>query len=90
MIKQAAHHITLMVLSFVMANFLFFSIMNINSLRRRRKLIMASVKFKLQNQHRLQSTVKKKTYYGKCKIQTPKPTPATIHCEEEENLLWQV
>jgi len=52
---------------------------------------MASVKFKLQNQHQLQSTAKKKkTYYGKCKIQTPKAATATIHCKEEENLLWQV
>jgi hypothetical protein len=40
---------------------------------------MASVKFKLQKQQQLQFTAKKKkTYYGKCKIQTPKPATATI------------
>jgi hypothetical protein len=56
MIKQAAHHIALMVLSLVMAKKIFVSMAqtNVNSLRGRRKLIMASVKCKLQNQQQLQ------------------------------------
>jgi len=59
MIKQAAHHITLMVLSLVMA----------------KKFILFSAS---TNEGQFTAKKKKKTYYGKCKIQTPRPATATI------------
>jgi hypothetical protein len=58
MIKQAAHHITLMVLSLVMA----------------KKIIY----FDGTNEGQFTAKKKKKTYYGKCKIQTPRPATATM------------